>query len=568
MFNKLLLVIFLFFSLAYANEIDSARRVEASLLIGDKAFALEEAKAAFAKYPESIPVHKVYIKSLAAVASESEMMIVWEQLYKKAPEEAMQDSLLEEMCFGILQKGCRSNQLPTRLIGLIGCALTQDVRAVQVLRETMHDSNATFRSVAVELGALYRDTSLQEEIETLFLKEKSWDVRQTQYAAIAKLKLVKLKPYLMGQLSKKNVSAEEKEAIIQTLAAFQERIEISELELLAKSSWAPLRALAAKLITDGQLREETDLLETLLQDSHTAVKQAAIESFGILRLKPTPALYALAQSKNPELSILANWAIMLDQPEKGEKGLEAWLEHEKPSVRSLAAGAVAKGGSYGAGLASLGLKTSKDPYVRANCAIALIRERQQVEEACDELYSFLKKHPEPLMWEEGFFKRLQKSNVKHTTLISNYPEAVNQAVRLEILNLLAIVDYPHALDATKEFLKMGKWEVVGLAAENLLDVGDEAAIAMVEKLLQDPDEKIKLQAALLIAAWGGGEGDSITLLLEAYPRQERRQKVKILEALSHLGERKTIPFLINQLKDPSQTLRIIASSVLIQTLNH
>ncbi len=70
---------------------------------------------------------------------------------------------------------------------------------------------------------------------------------------------------------------------------------------------------------------------------------------------------------------------------------------------------------------------------------------------------------------------------------------MDQKVRLEILNLMAIMEYPGALDALKVFLKKGVWKLTGLAAEVLLEEGDQAAIDLVKELLKDPDDEVRLK---------------------------------------------------------------------------
>ena len=44
-------------------------------------------------------------------------------------------------------------------------------------------------------------------------------------------------------------------------------------------------------------------------------------------------------------------------------------------------------------------------------------------------------------------------------------------------------------------------------------------------------------------------------------------KIHILEAIAHIGSKKSIKFLVNTLEEPFQILRVIAASALIQCIN-
>ena len=48
---------------------------------------------------------------------------------------------------------------------------------------------------------------------------------------------------------------------------------------------------------------------------------------------------------------------------------------------------------------------------------------------------------------------------------------------------------------------------------------------------------------------------------------EREMKIHVLEAIGHIGDRESIPFLIQILKEPFQVLRVVAASALIQCLS-
>lgn len=172
------------------------------------------------------------------------------------------------------------------------------------------------------------------------------------------------------------------------------------------------------------------------------------------------------------------------------------------------------------------------------------------------------------MWkEEGIFRYIAQSDLKHSEEIPNYPEAVNQLTRLEVLEILAILQYPHAQQAIKEFLKERRWGLTGMASALLLTEGDEAAVELVRGLLQDPEKEVRIQAALILALWGSEES-VLQQLQEAYATADRELKGQILEGIGRIGSESSFPFLAERLQDPFPTLRIIAAAVTLESLYH
>ena len=89
--------------------------------------------------------------------------------------------------------------------------------------------------------------------------------------------------------------------------------------------------------------------------------------------------------------------------------------------------------------------------------------------------------------------------------------------------------YPKAQEAVRGFLQNQTWGVSGVAASTLLQEGDEESLEAVRGLLKDSDEKIRVQAALILALVGS-DLSAVSVLQEAYPHMERDMKVHILEA--------------------------------------
>jgi HEAT repeat protein len=136
-----------------------------------------------------------------------------------------------------------------------------------------------------------------------------------------------------------------------------------------------------------------------------------------------------------------------------------------------------------------------------------------------------------------------------------------------LLNLLAILKAPETQQAIREYLMERSWEISATAAALLLTEGDESSIELVQQLLQDGQPRVRLQAALILSLWSREES-AIQALEEGYQNSDWELKARILEGLGRIGSTRSIPFLINVLKEPSQTLRLIAAMALIECLTH
>ncbi len=568
---SLCLCVFVFFiaqTPCYASPETSARRLQAHLLIGDYPTAAREARTSLQQYPEDPLVLEWVIRSLASSGNDSEMMHVWEKLNALDSEKAGSQDLLEEMCWGIINKGRSANGYASQWICLVASAVTQDMRAVGILLEGLRNTNAQIRAIAIQLAAHYGDQSLREELGRLLKEEKVHDVRVELIKAIGQLQLKAHLPELIQSIAHPKTLEAEKLAAIEAIIEMRAPLRSEDLQVLAKSRRAGLRQLCCEMIASFELEQNSSLLLPLMKDSHSEVRASALKAWGVLRKGATDEIKRLASDAlDPVVGITASWVWLLEDPESAEKCMMKWLTHSNPHVRAVAAAAVADSGSYGIALAKKGLEQSDDVFVKINLARALAGQREECELVCQTLEKALLESREKwMMAEDGIFRPIEKSKLSHSPAIANYPEVINQTVRLEIVNLLAILESPKALEALKSFLKGKNWKVTGLAAETLLGEGDESAMDLVRELLNDPDKEIRLEAALVLASWGK-DPLATQILIESYSRAERPMQLKILESLGRIGDKKTIPFFLKCMQDPSLSLRMAAASMLIQTLS-
>lgn len=564
-------------AIALMPEEECRKRVYAHLMISDYLSAVDEAKKALEAHPQSKALQLAYIRALCEKGDETEAMEQWKETSLKFEEEKSNKRMLEVLAWGVLNKGKSSSQLSIRLNSMLGAAFTHDAQSIPILLDHLRGSNAMLRSIAVKLAASYSDAPLKEEIARLLQEEKVWYVRLDVIQAVGMLRLNESKPVLKAIIGNPRTLAEEKAAAIVALVSMYDAIDRAELLSLVQSGRAGLRQLAAEVICHLNLFEELDLLLPLLRDTSSDVRISALNALALMRVKNirsspvTEIIESNLKDSAPEVAITAAYVLLLLDEHEGSRVLSQWLKSENAEWRRLASAALSVSGKYGLKLALKEMKEANDPYVKVNLAMGLIGQRVQVKMACDTIYEVLEQEKNTLwMWDthsNPLFRSLAPSQVRHIDSIPHYPVVVDQLARLDLVSLLSIVRYSKAQAAVKAFLQTRSWGVTGAAAATLLQEGDDDALDAVRALLNDPDEKIRVQAALILAIVGS-DPSAVKILQEAYVRVDRDMKVHILEALAHIGDPTSIPFLLDILKEPFQVLRVVAASALIQCLYH
>lgn len=569
---SLLLVVSLPFSSLYGLQPE--RRIFALLTIKDYRQACLEAEQLVGSYPDSKIAWQAYIKSLAKVGDEKKLLAVWGDYLSRFPEDSNNRELLESIAWGVIEKGVNSPSPLVRIYSSLGAFIGQDAKSVVVLRNALQDSNPQIRAVTVKLASNFRDSSLQEEVFRLLSSERNSLVRVEIIKALGKMKIKEAEKKLVAILSSSSSLAEEKASAIEALVTLIESANRSEIKKLSLSKRAGLRELACQVISHTFDCDNSDLLIPLLHDHSSDVRCSAVQTLGLLRLNEcngteiSTYLAPLLQDPDPYVAISAAWAMTLYEPRQGLAAFNRWLTHPNKEWRHFASGALAATGKYGTPLMQNMLVEINDPFVQVNLALGLIAQRQETARASKVLSRFLDTVNDRIMWrKKGHIRYIATTHVKFHPLIPNLPESTNQLTRLELLNVLAIMDDPQAPVVARNFLKKRAWGVSGLAAALLLTEGDDQSIEIVEELLTDSDRKIRVQAALILALWGRGE-NAINVLQDAYRDADREVKERIIEGIGQIGSENSIPFLVGALGEPSQTLRIIASASLLKCLYH
>ena len=567
------IVFLLLLSSLYATETEVIKRIHSHLLIHDYHSALHACEEGLQQYPDSDGLKRVYVRTLAENGKDDEAIMGWNHLGLK--EEEKNSDLIETLAWGVLTRSENSPQFVVNIASLMSAYYTDDVRAVQMLHNQLSSSNALLRSMAAQLSPHYRDVSLIEELTRLLSQEKTWFVRLEVIKALGAMEVKEIKEPLKNLIVRSRTTAEEKGAAIASLVNIYEDVGDEELLKLIHSKRAGLRHLACQIVSHLDLFQKTSMIELLLEDPTSDVRMAALTTLyfmGINNLGPATLakMIDMTEDSPPPVALTAAWVVSQFAPETSLQVVRQWVYSTDESSRRLAAFVLGRLGSVGMNLSHQVLKITPDPFVKANLALGGIGQGGNPERLSDTLYTFLMLRRGKLMWDgtqSPLFQVLAPSKICHVPQVPQYPTMVDHLTRLEILGMLTALKHPKAENAVKSFLTEHILGVTYAASSTLLEEGGEEAIEILRTLLHEEDENVRVQAALVLAL-SGGESEAVKVLQEAYFSVDREMKVNILGALGYIGDKSSIPFLIQQMQQPYQILKVVAASALIQCVYH
>ncbi len=552
---------------------ESCSRIFAHLALHDHDGALEESKRAIANFPASVSLCKAHIEVLAALGQENAMIQSWEELVEAHPEEKEDRQLLETMAWGIIRKGANSSSPITVASALLAAQKGADTRGVRLLAQAMRSNNSLIRGLSLTLVGQMRDASLCDEVLRLLSHEYVWTVRLEAIRAAGRMKIATAQPLLEKILADSSSAAEEKATAIESLVNLLDRADPSRIRSLVSNRRAGLRLLACQAAAHCSDAVDIPVLLPLLQDVNSEVRAVALQVVGVLRSYGDAScnIKDIAKRRlfdnDPLVAVSAGWLLTFVEPVEGSRALEKWLHHSKRDIRLQAAAALVATGRYGVALMRETFVKTEDPYVRMNLALGLIGQRIDVPDACRALSDGLQLQDRWMWGQDGLFRYIAPSVERHREGIPNYPEAINQLVRLEVLNVLAMMNSPDALLAVRRFLQERNWGISGVAAAVLLSEGNDEAVDLVAGLLEDPEPKVRMQAALVLGMLGR-DARALEVLHDSYDPGDRAMKERVLEAVGRIGQMESVPFLVEKLTEPHQTLRLFAAASLLQCLNH
>ncbi|MBM3192384.1 MAG: hypothetical protein FJZ63_07035 [Chlamydiae bacterium] len=552
------------------------KRIRDHLLIKDYTSALSDLKLFLARFPQSKELHILKVCALAESGSGLEALEAWNGLIASYPEVKENVHLIETVAWGILSRAESSSQQVVNISSMIGASLTRDAKAVQVLQRHLRSSNAYLRMVAVRLATQYGDRQLIEEIQRMLKKEVVWYVRLEILRALGRLQCKEVTSLLKEIVESPKSTIEERATAAEALLSLYDHLEGKELQKLLESPRAGLRYLACNIVAYLNLQDQAESIASLMQDTSTEVKIAALNTLTVIGLPSSckisilEKVKVLLEEEHPVVAITACRLLMHYQSHEALTCLKKWITGDQAEMARLAACALALSGSFGKEAARQLLSKVKDDFIKVNLAYGSLSQEGPVGELCEEIALFLAKQEGKIMLDMSWnplLKVVAPSRIRHTPEMVQYPTVVDQHTRLHLLNVLAIMGYPQAEASIKNYLKSQSMGATYAASALLIEEGAEDSIEIIKDLLKDPEEKVRVQAALVLAMLGGDK-EALQVLKEMYPKVDRDLKIAILEAMGHIGSKEEIPFLLGLLEDPFNVMKVIAASSIIQCIYH
>lgn len=557
-----------------SSETSTSQRIKLFFLLKHPQGALETCISAIEEYPQSLDIKKLYLQALSQSGHSLFALQLWEEIKSELSDEKEKSRIQEDLAWGILSTGKCSSQIAIKNFSLFNSFQTQDARVSEMIFHALNSSNALERALAVRLTAKYGDTLLHQVIVKLLTTEKISFVRKELIEAIGIGKISEGREVLKNILSM-DIDPAEKYLAIHSLSLLCGNLGSEEIMDLLEHPCASFRLLAIEIIDKSSLVELYPLLFRTLQDPSLEVKIKGLKTIGLRvsskwSIDQRNAVIACCCDPNPFISLLAAWNCLLQEEDIGNNIFIEKMQSNNLSIRIFASALLSFSGFKGLSLILSIFESSQDPYIRANLARGLISLRVFVKEASLVLLHFIRDTQTPIMWDKGqyvFFPMISPSNIAPTPLCYNLRSVIDGMTRLSLLNNLLIIDPTSAIEIARNYLHNHFWGLSGNASIMLMETGNDYCIDLVRNLLNDPDKKIRLQAALVLAFMHQDE-ESIKVLEELYYTVKQNEKFYILEALGQLSTKQSIPFLMNLLSEPFMSIRVTAASILIQSLYH
>ncbi len=550
-----------------------------NLLIHNYTEAAHQANLGVKEFPNSQELRELYIEALSKVGDEKRLLQSWQHYSRDFSFDRYKDSVLEHVAWGVIHKAHLSDNLTTKFTSLIAASVQNDAYSVETLKKTLGDSNSLLREVSLQFCLNFGDEVLKEEVVRLLKEERVFEVRKRVIEVAQRLKIQEARPILENLLDKEQVSYEERSLIVTALINYYDSISKEELQELCISSYPGHRLLACALYTYFDLNEHIGFLEKLVYDSNKQVRLAALSSLGSLKVTKLneknieEVLKEALEDSNPQISLMASWALMSQNPTLTKAKLRHFLLHTDQNVRLQAAALIGYSMSQMQSLAEEMFQVHPDLYVRANLSFFLAAHRLRVKEACDQLFTLFHAK-EMFMFKETYPAHLNLLAPSSLILEQGNPEAFYsvssvyyQMAQLEILNVLAILEDPRAKDAMAIFLDHHHSDVSTLSLRSLLKLEDRQALELMKDFLTHTDKHKRVEAAIVLALFKKDK-DALKVLEESFEEVNRDLKQMILMAIGEIASKDSIEFLMERVYEPSQSLRINAAASLIRCLRN
>lgn len=568
--------------LSCAEEYDSVRekgfreKISYHLLIRNDAEAINQANEAVQLFPYSINLRKLYLESLSSLGAEKKLLRAWQQFSRDFPGEKYEDGVLELIAKGVLHNAELSEMYVSKHYRYAVADAFTDASSVESLKEGLQDSNFVVREMALTAALSHGDDTLCDDIVELVKTEKVASVKRKAIEVLLRIKGSEARPLVEEVLMDPNLSYMDRISFLLTILDGKDKITRDELVKLTTSKQTVERLIACYVYSYFSHKEDLDLLKPLLQDPIQDVRIQAITSLGQLHISAIDgeSIQGLL-SKNvsegtTEAALLSSWACLVSKVPLKEAPLRDFLYHSNQKIRLQAASLIGYSLPYTQDMAEEFFETHTDPFVRLNLSLSLLAHRKRVPEASDQVFAFLESHesaqfktsfPYPMetIWPSSLIEDQER-------MMGEVPGVMqSEIVHFCLLNLMAILEDPRAIDAISNFLDTHHSNVALASLAQFIRAESSHILDLICSFFDHPDMNKRVQAAALVALLKKEE-KALSVLYEAYPKGDRQLKEMIIMIVGQMGSKDSIPFLMDAIYEPSQSLRVVAASSLMKCL--
>lgn len=543
------------------------KHVQAHIDIKDLKSALQCVESALEKDPENEMLLRLKVSCLAKQADTDALVKCYRQ-YRKTSENPFDSTLVEELAWAVIQKASQSPSVDMRKEALVAAFMANEARSIDLFLRSLEDPSNEVRLFSLSLATKYRDDLVLDRVYDHFLSSRLVAEKIAAINVLAAARFSRLSEKLVYLLHEHTTEFHERLAAICALTHMHSQCPENEILTFFTSNRSLLRATACQLVLERQQRQLLPLVFTLIQDSSQEVRLCALQTVGVLATDAdiathAPKLSALQLHLDLKTALVASWVLLRHgAPQHSDEPFKRAFSSSDHDLASFAAGCLSQAGPNARALSLWTIANCKNPLVTLNAAIGQLLQRQELSCAEDVLFSALSQESKRLGWQqEGIFSYISASDAPHPALV----ERDDLQVKLDLIRMLACCNSLKVNNLLKPLLQERTWGVAWQAARIMLSEGIDI-YNVLQTLLQDPNPYISLQAACILASETQDEKalDLFTTLYKTVPRQLKEQ---ILMSLAHLKQKKIIPFLVDVLDEPSETLRVRASVAILLISN-
>lgn len=539
---------------------DTHSKIEAYLAINAPQDALQECQ----KVKDKKSRRLLEVKCFAALGDIPAMLKSYSQL------ESPDSKLLEVMAWAIIRKASESNSPFIRQEAALAAFMANDAKSIPLALRAIDDSSEQARLIAINMAAKLPDDKIKKRSLEKIQNDSSPRVRSQAILTSGYLHIEEAKDILQAILEESEVDPMEKIAAIEALTNIYRTCDKELIQKLATSPRAQERLLACYLVLMLQESSGINPILSLVNDGSQDVRLLALQCVGIVAKDALSrsAIEPLLSHQDNKTKLLACWLLLLkgDSMKQAEHTLREFLNHPDARMRLYAASAISHAGKCGVDLALYGMKTNPDPIVRLNLAMSLIWQRVEQKDACMAIIETMKTKIRLSEVRFGIFSVIGPTTSRHVAHIARLPETEDLLTRLELYAMISSCSCVDIKESIRIFLKERTWGISGQAACLMMQEG----ILIFDELrdcLKDPNREIGLQAAFLLALNAQDE-EALQVLKLAFPTSSRQMKEFIIYAMGTIGAKSMLPFLVEVLNEPFESLRVSAARAILLSLYH